>query len=124
MKNRLSVRVAAIFASGQHPELLVWLLVGFIASFAFSQGAVIWVYLSEVFPNLVRAKGQSLGSFTHWFMNALISGVFPIMAARSGAAPFVVFAAMMVLQFFVVLLIYPETKGMTLEHIEHHLNER
>ena len=116
--------VAAIFASGQHPELLVWLLVGFIASFAFSQGAVIWVYLSEVFPNLVRAKGQSLGSFTHWFMNALISGVFPIMAARSGAAPFVVFAAMMALQLFVVLLIYPETKGMTLEHIEHHLNER
>jgi len=116
--------VAALFASGRHPELLVWLLVGFIASFAFSQGAVIWVYLSEVFPNLVRAKGQSLGSFTHWFMNALISGVFPIMAARSGAAPFVVFAMMMLLQFFVVLLIYPETKGMTLEHIEHQLNER
>jgi SP family arabinose:H+ symporter-like MFS transporter len=64
--------VAVIFATGSHPELLVWLLVGFIASFAFSQGAVIWVYLSEVLPNLVRAKGQSLGSFTHWFMNALM----------------------------------------------------
>ena len=100
----------------------MWLLVGFIASFAFSQGAVIWVYLSEVFPNLVRAKGQSLGSSTHWFMNALISGVFPLMAATSGAAPFVVFAVMMLLQFFVVLLIYPETKGVTLEHIEHHLH--
>jgi len=113
--------VAAIFATGRYPQLLVWLLVGFIASFAFSQGAVIWVYLSEVFPNLVRAKGQSLGSFTHWFMNALISGVFPVMAATSGAAPFVVFAVMMLLQFFVVLLIYPETKGVTLEHIENHL---
>lgn len=113
--------VAVIFATGSHPELLVWLLVGFIASFAFSQGAVIWVYLSEVFPNLVRAKGQSLGSFTHWFMNALISSVFPVMAARSGAVPFVVFAVMMVAQFFVVLTLYPETKGVSLEQMEHHI---
>jgi sugar porter (SP) family MFS transporter len=113
--------VAGIFATGSHPELLVWCLVGFIASFAFSQGAVIWVYLSEVFPNLVRAKGQSLGSFTHWFMNAVISGVFPVMAARSGAIPFVVFALMMVAQFFVVLTMYPETKGVSLEEMEHHI---
>jgi MFS transporter, SP family, arabinose:H+ symporter len=113
--------VAGIFATGSHPELLVWCLVGFIASFAFSQGAVIWVYLSEVFPNLVRARGQSLGSFTHWFMNAVISGVFPVMAARSGAIPFVVFALMMVGQFFVVLTIYPETRGVSLEEMEHHI---
>jgi SP family arabinose:H+ symporter-like MFS transporter len=113
--------VAIIFATGKQPKLLLWLLVGFIASFAFSQGAVIWVYLSEVFPNLVRAKGQSLGSFTHWFMNALISAVFPVMAARSGAIPFVLFAAMMVVQFFVVLTLYPETNGVSLEKIEHHL---
>jgi sugar porter (SP) family MFS transporter len=113
--------VAAIFATGSHPELLVWLLVGFIASFAFSQGAVIWVYLSEVFPTLVRAKGQSLGSFTHWFMNAIISGVFPVMAARSGAIPFVAFALMMVAQFFVVLTVYPETKGFSLEEMEHRI---
>lgn len=111
--------VAAIFATGKHSDLLVWLLVGFIASFAFSQGAVIWVYLSEVFPNLVRAKGQSLGSFTHWFMNALIAGVFPLMASRSGAIPFAVFAVMMVVQFFVVLTLYPETKGMALEAVEY-----
>jgi sugar porter (SP) family MFS transporter len=113
--------VAVIFATGKQPKLLLWLLVGFIASFAFSQGAVIWVYLSEVFPNLVRAKGQSLGSFTHWFMNALISAVFPVMAARSGAIPFVLFAAMMVVQFFVVLTLYPETNGVSLEKMEHHL---
>ncbi len=113
--------VAMIFATGKRPQLLLWLLVGFIASFAFSQGAVIWVYLSEVFPNLVRAKGQSLGSFTHWFMNALISAVFPVMAARSGAIPFVLFAVMMVVQFFVVLTLYPETKGVSLEKMEHHL---
>jgi sugar porter (SP) family MFS transporter len=114
--------VAAIFATGSHPGLLVWLLVGFIASFGFSQGAVIWVYLSEVFPNPVRAKGQSLGSFTHWFMNALISAIFPVMAARSGAAPFVLFALMMVVQFLVVLIAYPETKGVSLEEMERHVS--
>src|SRR5437764_5448401 len=112
--------VAAIFLSGKHQDLLVWCLVGFIAFFAFSQGAVIWVYLSEVFPTLVRAKGQSLGSFTHWIMNALISGVFPVMAARSGAIPFVFFAGMMALQFVVVLKTYAETKGVSLEEMEHH----
>lgn len=116
--------VTAIFATGRHPELLVWLLVGFIASFAFSQGAVIWVYLSEVFPNLVRAKGQSLGSFTHWFMNALISAVFPVMAASSGAVPFAFFAAMMVVQFFVVFFFFPETRGATLEDMGRRLESR
>jgi len=110
--------VAIIFAMHNHQELLVWLLIGFIASFAFSQGAVIWVYLSEVFPNRVRAKGQSLGSFTHWVMNAAISGTFPLVAARSGATPFAFFAVMMALQFFVVLFTYPETKGVTLEQMQ------
>jgi sugar porter (SP) family MFS transporter len=110
--------VSAIFFFHSHESLLVWLLVGYIAFFAFSQGAVIWVYLSEVFPNTVRAKGQSLGSFSHWFMNALISGIFPLMAASSGAYPFVFFSAMMILQFFVVLFVYPETKGFTLEEMQ------
>jgi SP family arabinose:H+ symporter-like MFS transporter len=113
--------VAAVFITGAHRHLLVWLLVGFIASFAFSQGAVIWVYLSEVFPNRVRAKGQSLGSFTHWLMAALISWTFPMLAASSGGAPFVFFSLMMVLQFFVVLFLYPETKGASLEAIERKL---
>ncbi len=110
--------VAAIFFTGQHQNLLLALLIGYIASFAFSQGAVIWVYLAEVFPNAVRAKGQSLGSFSHWFMNALISGTFPLLAASSGGYPFVFFAAMMVLQFFVVLFVYPETKGLSLEEMQ------
>jgi len=113
--------VAAIFASGAHEDLLVWLLIGFIAFFAFSQGAVIWVYLSEVFPNLVRAEGQALGSFTHWIMNALISGVFPALAAMSKPLPFVFFAAATVVQFFVVLTFFPETKGVTLEEMQHKL---
>ncbi len=110
--------VATIFFTGQHQSLLVWLLVGYIAFFAFSQGAVIWVYLSEVFPNSVRAKGQSLGSFSHWFMNAAISLIFPLMAATSGAYPFVFFSVMMVVQFFVVLFVYPETKGLSLEEMQ------
>jgi SP family arabinose:H+ symporter-like MFS transporter len=110
--------VAAIFLMGRHENLLVWMLVGYIAFFAFSQGAVIWVFISEVFPNRVRAKGQSLGSFSHWIMNALISWTFPLMAASSGGYPFVFFSAMMVLQFFVVLSFYPETKGISLEELQ------
>jgi MFS transporter, SP family, arabinose:H+ symporter len=110
--------VAAIFFTRSHQNLLVWLLIGYIAFFAFSQGAVIWVFISEVFPNRVRAKGQSLGSFSHWFMNALISGIFPLLAASSGGYPFVFFSLMMGLQFFVVLFVYPETKGVSLEQMQ------
>ncbi|HEY1342473.1 MAG TPA: sugar porter family MFS transporter [Bryobacteraceae bacterium] len=113
--------VSVIFFSGSRQDLLVWCLAGFIGFFAFSQGAVIWVYLSEIFPTRVRAKGQSLGSFTHWIMNAIISGVFPVLAASSGGAPFVFFAVMMALQFFVVLTMFPETKGHTLEEMQKRL---
>src|SRR5437762_9559177 len=113
--------VATIFFTGRHQKFLVWLLIGYIAFFAFSQGAVIWVYLSEVFPNRVRAKGQSLGSFSHWFMNALISGIFPLLAASSGGYPFVFFAVMMGIQFLVVLFFYPETKGVSLEEMQRKL---
>lgn len=115
--------VAAIFSMKRHQDLLVWLLVGFIASFAFSQGAVIWVYLSEVFPNRVRAKGQSLGSLTHWLMNAAISFAFPTLAAWSKSIPFMFFSAMMVLQFVVVLLAFPETKGVSLEEMQRRLEK-
>jgi MFS transporter, SP family, arabinose:H+ symporter len=113
--------VATIFSMNRHQNLLVWLLVGFIASFAFSQGSVIWVYLSEVFPNSVRAKGQSLGSLSHWLMNAAISFAFPTLAAWSKSIPFAFFAAMMVLEFFVVLFVYPETSGVTLEEMQKRL---
>jgi len=110
--------VAYVFWSGRHEAMLLWLLVGFIGFFAFSQGAVIWVYLSEIFPNRVRAQGQSLGSFTHWIMNAIISWVFPTVAAASGALPFAFFAAMMAVQLAVVLLLFPETKGVSLEQMQ------
>ena len=114
--------VAAVFFANQHQNLLVWLLVGYIAFFAISQGAVIWVYISEVFPNRVRSKGQSLGSSTHWILNACIALVFPVAAKKlGGGVPFVFFAAMMALMFFVVLFTYPETKGVTLEQMQHKL---
>jgi len=111
--------VASVFFTQSHQSYLLWLLVAYIAFFAISQGAVIWVYIGEVFPNRVRAKGQALGSSSHWIMNAMIAYTFPQLAKSSGAYPFVFFAAMMVVQFFVVLFFYPETKGVTLEQLQH-----
>lgn len=101
--------------------VLVSLMV-FIASHAFGQGAVIWVYLSEVFPNRVRAKGQALGSFTHWVFAALISWTFPVIADLSGGHTFAFYASMMVLQLIWALRIMPETKGVPLEAIEKRLS--
>jgi sugar porter (SP) family MFS transporter len=113
--------LAAIFLTHAHQNYLLWLLVAYIAFFAISQGAVIWVYIGEVFPNRVRTKGQSLGSSSHWVMNAVISWIFPVLFAFSHGVPFLFFAAMMVLQFFVVLFFYPETKGATLEQLQQRL---
>lgn len=110
--------VAYIFFTNSHQELLVWLLIIYIAFFGFSQGAVIWVYISEVFPNSVRSKGQALGSFTHWTMAAVVSWVFPVMAEKSGGYPFLFFAVMMLVQFFVVKFMYVETKGKSLEALQ------
>jgi MFS transporter, SP family, arabinose:H+ symporter len=113
--------VATVFFTHTHAALLVWLLVGYIGFFSVSQGAVIWVYIAEVFPNRVRSKGQSLGSSAHWLMNALISLLFPILAKYSGGLPFAFFATMMALQFLVVLFVYPETKGISLEQLQRKL---
>jgi SP family arabinose:H+ symporter-like MFS transporter len=113
--------VAFQFQSKTHQSLLLYPLIGYIAFFAFSQGAVIWVYISEVFPTSVRAKGQSLGSFTHWLMTAVLSWIFPLLSARSAAFPFAFFSIMMAVQFFVVLFVFPETKGISLEQMEKEL---
>jgi len=93
-------------------------LIVFIASHAFGQGAVIWVFIGEVFPNRVRARGQALGSFTHWIMAALISQTFPMIAEVSGAHIFAFYAFCMVGQLIWVVLIMPETKGVPLEEIQ------
>ena len=96
-------------------------ILGFIAFFAVSSGAVIWVYISEVFPNVVRAKGQALGCFTHWFMCTLISWAFPAVAERAGTWAFAFFAAMMAVQLVWAVFFMPETKGGTIEDIERRL---
>jgi len=99
--------------------LLLPALIGFIGFFAMSQGAVIWTYLSEIFPQEVRARGTALGSGSHWLLNALISAVFPIVAALSAGVPFLVFAGAMVAMTFCVLFLYPETRGLRLEAVAH-----
>jgi MFS transporter, SP family, arabinose:H+ symporter len=113
--------LSAIFFTQSHQSALLWILIAYIAFFAISQGAVIWVYIGEVFPNRVRAKGQSVGSSSHWIMNAVVSWIFPVLFHHSHGLPFALFTAMMVLQFFVVLFLYPETKGYSLEEMQHRL---
>ena len=95
----------------------------YIAFFAFSQGAVIWVFISEIFPNRVRASGQALGSFTHWLMAAVVAFTFPIVAeALGGGLTFTIFCGMMVLQLLFVWKMMPETKGKSLEELELNLS--
>jgi sugar porter (SP) family MFS transporter len=96
----------------------IYLMV-YIGFFAFSQGAVIWVFISEIFPNQVRAKGQTLGSSTHWVMATLIAFSFPYITGKIGESwTFLFFTGMMVLQLIFVLKVMPETKGKSLEQIE------
>jgi MFS family permease len=114
--------VSWLFTSHAHPGVLVWLFITYIAFFALSQGAVIWVYIGEVFPNQVRSKGQGVGNASHWIMNTIIALEFPVLVVSLGrSAPFTFFAAMTVVQFLVVLLFYPETKGQTLEQLQRRL---
>lgn len=104
--------------------LLILLLI-YIMFFAFSTGAVIWVLIAEIFPNNIRGKGQSLGSFTHWFFAALITFLFPVVekSSQSGVGhAFLFFAIMMIVQVITVWKYFPETKGRTLEDIGENIN--
>ena len=114
--------VAWLFKTHSHPGALVWLLVTYIAFFAVSQGAVIWVYIGEVFPNAVRSKGQGVGNASHWIMNTVIAREFPVVVhSLHIETPFVFFAVMTVVQFLVVMFVYPETKGQSLEELQRRL---
>ncbi|GJG87518.1 MFS transporter [Gemmatimonadetes bacterium T265] len=104
--------------TGASATLVLVGLLGFIAGHAIGQGAVIWVYISEIFPNAVREKGQALGSFTHWVMAAVVSWLFPVVAQASGTGIFAFFAAMMFLQVLFAWWIMPETKGLSLEALQ------
>lgn len=112
--------VAFTFYSGALSGFSVpFYMMTFIAFFAFSQGAVIWVFISEIFPNYVRAQGQMLGSSTHWIMAAIIAFSFPYLAERAGGGnTFTFFGCMMVLQLVFVWFLMPETKGKSLELME------
>ncbi len=109
---------AVAFYTGTTGPIILISLVVFIASHAFGQGAVIWVFIGEVFPNSVRARGQALGSFVHWIMAAIISLTFPMIAEVSGAHIFAFYALCMVGQLIWVLTVMPETKGVPLEEIQ------
>jgi MFS family permease len=103
---------------------VMFYLVGFIAFFAFSQGAVIWVFMSEIFPNKVRSQGQTLGSFKHWIMAAIISWTFPVLAestSNGGFYSFLLFTLMMLVHGIFVWKVIPETKGKSLEGIQREL---
>ena len=116
--------VSYTFYSGELSGFAIpFYMMMFIAFFAFSQGAVIWVFISEIFPNSVRAQGQTLGSSTHWIMATIIAFSFPYLAETFGGGhTFFFFGFMMVLQLIFVWRMMPETKGKSLEQIEGNLN--
>ncbi|GIG19589.1 MFS transporter [Cellulomonas chitinilytica] len=108
--------------SGFSSVLVLAGLVVFIASHAFGQGSVIWVFISEIFPNRIRARGQSLGSLTHWVFAAAVSWTFPgIASALGGGTAFALFFVCMIGQLVWVVLVMPETKGVPLEEMERSL---
>jgi sugar porter (SP) family MFS transporter len=96
----------------------------FIASHAIGQGAVIWVFISEIFPNHLRGSGQAFGSSVHWILAAIIPSMIPFLFSSIGAAPvFAFFAFMMFLQLLFVLFLMPETKGISLEELSNSLSK-
>lgn len=115
----ISLSLIAFSFSGDTHSGITWFVFLFIAAHAIGQGAVIWVFISEIFPNSVRAAGMSLGSLTHWFFAAIISQTFPFFAKSFGGSYiFGFFAVMMVLQLFFVWKLMPETKGIALEKMD------
>lgn len=106
------------FDSTSSVLVLIGLLV-FIAAHAFGQGSVIWVFISEIFPNRIRGRGQSLGSLTHWVFAWLTSTFFPlVIGALGGGVAFAIFGVFMLGQLIWVLKVMPETKGVPLEEME------
>ena len=115
----ISLSLIAFSFTGDTHSGITWFVFMFIAAHAVGQGAVIWVFISEIFPNSVRAAGMSLGSLTHWFFAAMISQTFPFFAKSFGGSYiFGFFAVMMLLQLLFVWKLMPETKGIALEDMD------
>ena len=121
--------VAYAFKTQGSPVFLMSFLLLFIASHAIGQGAVIWVFLSEIFPNKIRAMGQSFGASIHWVFAAIITLITPVFLDEKNGilkdAPWIIFtflAGMMFLQLIWVLTKMPETKGVSLEELEKKLS--
>jgi len=109
---------AAFFLKWQGMQVPIFLFL-FIASHAIGQGAVIWVFISEIFPNHLRANGQAFGSSVHWILAAIIPSMIPFLFSTIGAGTvFLIFAVMMFFQLLFVIFMMPETKGKTLEELQ------
>lgn len=118
-KEPINIKVLRPNLSISDQPMMVYYVFIFIAAHAVGQGAVIWVFLSELFPNAIRASGTSFGCLTHWTFAALVAQVFPFFAATvSGTLIFGFFAFMMVLQLLYVWKMMPETKGIALENMK------
>lgn len=120
----LSLVAAAFFLNWEGMAVPIFLFL-FIASHAIGQGAVIWVFISEIFPNHLRASGQAFGSSTHWVLAAIIPSLVPVLFSTIGAGVvFLIFAIMMVFQLLFVIFMMPETKGVSLEELSKKLTRK
>jgi len=113
---------AWVFQTHAQGWIVIAALMGIVGSHAYSQGAVVWVIINELLPNAIRGAGSAAITCLLWFLDFAVTQSFPPLAERSGAAVFVFFAAMMVLQFFLVLKYLPETKGISLEQLQTQLS--
>jgi len=112
---------AWVFYSHAHGWIVIVALMGVVGSHSYSQGAVVWVYINEILPNAIRASGSAVVCFSLWVICAAVSWMFPVLVGMSAFAPFLFFAAMMVVQFFFVWIALPETKGVSLEELQRRL---
>jgi MFS family permease len=109
---------AWVFQTHAQGWIVIVALMGIVGSHAYSQGAVVWVIINELLPNAIRAVGSAVITFLLWLLDIAVSWSFPVLASKSGALAFTFFAAMMVVQFFLVLKYLPETKGVSLEDLQ------
>ena len=112
---------AWVFHTHAQGWIVIAAMMGVVGSHAYSQGAVVWVYINEILPNAIRASGSATACFSMWALCAIVSWSFPVLAGKSAALPFLFFAGMMVLQFFLVWIYLPETKGASLEELQRRL---